>query len=152
KLYNSCQRYYNRILYDETEENYHNFIRSINNYIHGWNNNTIVRYLEFQRIENTPVAVMSLMQHYGFPTPLLDFSEDPFVALYFSSLNDSYDSNTKDIRNYSSLYLLDTKIKELEEFNKEYQINSVMGYSDQFFPLLSTKLLVISKNTPEFKL
>lgn len=44
------------------------------------------------------------MQHYGLPTPFLDFSYNPYVALFFAIDNIKFSPSDDPIDNYFSLY------------------------------------------------
>jgi hypothetical protein len=57
--------------------------------------------------KNDDLAILSYIQHYGGPTPLLDFTKNIDVALYFAthSSETTYFSN-EEIDNYFSIYVL----------------------------------------------
>ncbi|MBN3265151.1 FRG domain-containing protein [Pectobacterium brasiliense] len=51
--------------------------------------------------------ILSIAQHYGMPTRMLDWSYDPFVAVYFSSLEDK--TETKDEGDFFSVWMINKK-------------------------------------------
>ena len=53
---------------------------------------------------------ISLLQHFGAPSPLLDFTHNLNIALYFALDGLKVASSNNDIDNYFSLYILDRNI------------------------------------------
>jgi hypothetical protein len=151
KLYNSCQRYFERISYKHRHAQYIDLIRNLLDYVASWNNSTVNNYLESQDVFNDPVAIMTLMQHFGFPTPLLDFSKNPYVSLFFSSSSSQYDFSKDELKNYSSLYCLNIHNNKLKLFNESYKTH-FGAYRDQFEQLVSTPLLRIADDQPQYKI
>lgn len=107
KLYNSAQR-------DFLSNDYHNVFTSYKHYIlnlistcKNWENGRIPQLLKSVGIdEDNYLSYLSALQHSGLPSPLLDFSYDPLVALFFSFYHSSH-SGAKVIDQYVSLYLID---------------------------------------------
>ena len=140
KLYNSAQRYYlNQELNLQVdpevgiESHYNNFISSMIDECRDWNSGTGKKLLSTYNInEENALAYLSYMQHYGVPTPFLDFTFDPYTALFFALDNLSFYPSDNEIDNYFSIYYTDTSsvvysswrsifaggMKEYKEFGK----------------------------------
>ena len=111
KLYNSAQRIYmNQELHkqvpeDSISEHYKNFITELIENCKTWNNGVVSKLLKNSGIdENNAIAYLSYMQHFGVPTPFLDYSFNPYVSLFFAIDNLNYNPSDNEIDNYFSLY------------------------------------------------
>jgi hypothetical protein len=93
-------------------------------------------YDSSNKTPSTKLEWLSLMQHYGVPTRLLDFTESPYIALYFAI--ESFDPKSN---NDLSIYAIDYRslIKASLEFikNKDsqfsYDYNEVLRKQDEVF-------------------
>lgn len=81
---------------------YTNYITSLLSNCREWEEGIIVKYLTNNGIEASDLILLTIMQHYGAPTPLLDFSSNINVALYFAAQIDS----PKSLNDYMSVYSL----------------------------------------------
>lgn len=79
-------------------------------------------------LENKPNSYfdwMFLMQHYGVPTRLLDWSESPLVALYFAVSNH--------LESDGALWILDPiKLNALSKVKREGELDFIPSFEDKY--------------------
>ena len=160
KHYSHSQRQFSSLLHNrESYELFYELIIDTVEYAKKWNNGTIKKYLLKLGIEDNFFAYLSLMQHYGIPTPLIDFTRNPYVALYFSTSKHSPLLNENDINEYCSLYFINGDYHFLNGFRRHFentiQKNLRDGYSKErafFYGLRFTPYLIIRENDLLFQI
>lgn len=85
---------------------------------------------------NSKLAWLAAMQHYGTPTRLVDFSESPYVALYFALESFNYTANA----NFSLFALdyraiLEKSIEHIKSVDRDFKETrqSIQGKQDEIF-------------------
>jgi hypothetical protein len=93
----------------------------------------------YNRTESEPMSKLSwlaLMQHHGVPTRLLDFTESPYVALYFA-LEAYRPNDRKDMAVFAVDYssLMDTSISMIRSIDNTFNETreSIQKASDKVF-------------------
>ena len=82
KLYSSMQReWITRELWHRFNGSYSNIVSEFLNYVYENNSIQLRRHCKVV----TDISVFSVLQHYGAPTPFVDWTSDWKVALYFAS-------------------------------------------------------------------
>ena len=105
KIYTSAQREW--IMNDYSKQGIA-FVQFIQSIISNIRKRTILsQYYKSLNIHENDLLYISLLQHYGAPSPLLDFTHNLNIALYFALDGLKVASSNNDIDNYFSLYILD---------------------------------------------
>lgn len=103
KLYNSAQRLW---ITNELNNVFHDYSSFIKKLVGNFKeNNSVSKFFNKFSIPLTDIPLLAFMQHYGSPTPLLDLSYNPWVALFFAIENISY-TESKGLDNFFSFYVI----------------------------------------------
>jgi len=124
KLYNSFQRAWiiNEIFkiksFNITEfKIYHQYINKMIDNLRKFDNNLLENYYKLLGSEFvTDIGLLSFLQHYGSPTPLIDWTYNFKKALFFSIRNLQH-NESNDIDNYFSIYYIDKSKNKTELIN-----------------------------------
>lgn len=116
-LYSSLQRLW---IGRKLSKHYGSYRQLIDNLIANskeWNSGLVSRYLKNAGWHETEMSILSIMQHYGVPTPLLDFTYDINKSLFFATQNIDFSPPVSEIEKYFSIYYI-------------YKDNPVLSMSD----------------------
>ncbi len=83
------------------------------------------KVFEFYKLKKWEIdfPLMSILQHYGSPTPLLDWTYNLDVALYFATEQIKYFGKSNSPKDYFSIYKID------KSFNHDYTFINLKGVS-----------------------
>ncbi len=157
RLYTSSQRYWIEKELFKQKMLYHDFIKKLITKCKSWNNRTIFRFFNINGIStNNSLAYLSYMQHYGVPTPLLDFTHSALIGLYFAVENSSFGASSEnEIDNYCSFYIVDETnpflYTTMKSFEKELGLEK-NGDIDYDKYLISFPILFVTNKNVSFKI
>lgn len=96
-------------------------------------NRLMRKKLPLKNVTETDPYYLSFLQHYGAPTPLIDFSESLDVALFFAIQGVNQYASDNDIDSYFSVYFLskdeDFSLDSITNKNKEKREQSAEEFS-----------------------
>lgn len=105
-------------------EDYYNFI--IDSIELTRENDRVKQYIKDNGISDNDLFILAMMQHYGMPSPVLDFSHSIFGALYFAwdKCNRTLSDTQTQLSDYISLYVINKRIDWVN-----YSVQNVMRNS-----------------------
>jgi hypothetical protein len=134
KLFNSAQRFW---ITNEVEQWWKpkSYLQYIDEFIGKARDkklfNKIFEYYKL-RSNQRDFPILSILQHYGAPTPLMDFTYDIDVALFFATEKAVPSSSNNEIDQYFSIYLIN------KQYQKQNELNNLLDFTNGSFPRLST--------------
>jgi len=91
---------------------FHEFINKLLANSRAWQANLLERYYEKLGHTLSDLALLAIMQHYGLPTPIIDFTKSLDIALSFAVNGIKHMPSDIDIDNYFSLYKIPLELNK----------------------------------------
>lgn len=110
RLYSSLQRHWVTDKLYESQVTYQEFLESLVEHARNGQKKALSKFLDLNGIDpNNDIAVLSFLQHYGCPTPLLDWTYSFLNSLYFALDGIETEDSPREIDNYFCVYHIEEK-------------------------------------------
>lgn len=126
-LYSSLQRLWSDKLLHNHYRSFQELIKNLIQNCKSWNSGLISKYFRIAGWDENDLSFLSIMQHYGVPTPLLDFTYDFNKSLFFATENVDFSPPNSEIDNYISVYYIFKSNFVL--LTSDFFINEVLSYA-----------------------
>ncbi|TMI74811.1 MAG: FRG domain-containing protein [Bacteroidetes bacterium] len=114
--YTSLQRYWIGHDLPKKAESVLQYIHHIVNYTRHWNGRCLEKLHRIRGQETISIySALSMLRHHGSPTPILDWSVNPLISLYFAAASVKNYPIKAEIDNYFSLYYMPSDHAFLEK-------------------------------------
>lgn len=153
RLFSKAQRNYlnNKRHFEFNQFGYHDLIGEMIGNARESNSRLLPRYFKALNVPDSDISILSFLQHYGAPTPLLDWTKNMDVALFFATnklakaeVEKHYLHPGRDIGSYFSLYILNVNLIKL--YIKDFRpLNIRSKVSANYDKILKKKLAYITE-------
>src|SRR5258706_10245336 len=107
KHYTSLQRFWIESDFEPNLDEIEKYLKHVVDHARIWNSGCLSKYHKWYGLDQmSGYSALSILRHFGGPTPIMDWSENPFVSLFFAAFNSPVYATSQSLENFFSLYRL----------------------------------------------
>lgn len=142
KHYTSLQRFWIEHDLSQDQAEVETYLRHVYEYSKKWNSDFFLKYFGNYGIAGFSIhSALSILRHHGTPTPMLDWSRNPLVSLFFAAESANIYPTENELENFFSLYEL--------TINHPYYLNDMKDITFEYAKMREAELKTLNRAQAE---